>query len=394
MNENFEPDNELSERIKNAIKNKSENGGGLSPDRNGDKNEKQDKKKKKKWSAKKKVLVGLLIFLIVVLLLLGAAFLFIMSKLDRMNLVDRGYDNSIYESISEAPIDVENPNSEPDTPESEMDNLNSELDRIEQEATELKFSEDVLNVLLIGTDARTSNYRGRSDSMILVSINQETKEIVMTSIMRDTYVTIPGKNKNRINAAYAYGGADLLIQTVEANFGVRIDKFVQVDFTSFVDVIEAVGGVEIELNEREVEYMNKYHASTDPLVNIGGDKYLLDGKQALTYARIRYIGNADFERTQRQRRVLEEIIASAKELSIIELSDSLDVILPYLTTDFTKGELLSLILDSVEYFGYDRIQHRVPDDGTFWNIRLDGRAMLGIDFEENRKILIEKIYGE
>ncbi len=387
MNENFEQDSELSQQIANAIKNKSENGGNKAP-------QKKEKKKKKKWSTKKKVLVGLLIFLIVVLLLLGAAFLYIMSKLDKMNLVDRDYDNSVYESISEAPPEVENPNSEPDTPESELDSLNSELDRLEQEATELKFSEDVLNVLLIGTDARTGDYRGRSDSMILVSINQKTEEIVMTSIMRDTYVSIPGKNKNRINAAYAYGGADLLIQTVEANFGVRIDKFVQVDFTSFVDVVEAVGGVEIELNERELNYLNGVYSASDPLVNVGGNKYLLNGNQALTYSRIRYIGNADFERTQRQRRVLEEIISSAKELSIIELSDSLDIILPFLTTDFTKGELLSLILDSVEYFGYERIQHRVPADHTFWNIRLDGRAMLGIDFEENREILIEMIYGE
>ena len=366
----------------------------------------KEKKEKKKWSLRKKVIVGILIFLAVLLLLAGGALIFIMTKLDKMNLVDREYDNSVYESIYEEPPEVENPNSEPDSPKEEIDSLedeiNKNLEELKQQATELKFPDEVLNVLLIGTDARTSDYRGRSDSMILVSINKKTEEIVMTSIMRDIYLSIPGKYNNRINAAYAFGGADLLIQTIEQNFGIRIDKFVQVDFTSFVKVVDAVGGVEIEVKDNEISTLNSYLKEINALNGFDiedgklekGGKYKLNGRQALAYSRIRYVGNADFERTQRQRRVLEEIFKSAKGLSVFELSDSLDVILPLITTDFTKGELLDLILDSVSYLSYDRTELRIPADGYFWNMRINGMAVLGIDFEQNRQIMIDKIYGK
>lgn len=374
----------------------------------------QRQKSKKKSSTRKKVLIGLLIFLMVLLALLGGAFIYLSSKLDKLNMVDRDYDNSVYDSIEELPPEVENPNSEPDTPDSEIKDLESQIDanvgddsqsddsKPKDEPIKLKFSDDVLNVLLIGTDARTSDYRGRSDSMILVSINKETEEIVMTSIMRDVYLKIPGKGYNRINASYAYGGADLLIQTIEQNFKIRIDKFVQVDFTSFEKVVDAVGGVTINVSDAEATAMNTYikqlnRTAGRPLEEgflEKGGKYKLTGVQALAYSRIRKVGHSDFERTQRQRRVLDEIIKSAKDLSIGELSDSLDVILPLITTDFKKGELIDLILGSVSYLSYDRVQLRIPADHTYSNMRIRGMAVLGIDFDENRRIMYETIYGD
>ncbi len=366
----------------------------------------QRQKSKKKSSTRKKVLIGLLIFLMVLLALLGGAFIYLSSKLDKINMVDRDYDNSVYDSIEELPPEVENPNSEPDTPDSEIKDLESQIDanvgddsqsddsKPKDEPIKLKFSDDVLNVLLIGTDARTSDYRGRSDSMILVSINKETEEIVMTSIMRDVYLKIPGKGYNRINASYAYGGADLLIQTIEQNFKIRIDKFVQVDFTSFEKVVEAVGGVSIPLNSSEITVMKQFGSDMNGKPFSGAGTYKLNGKQALTYSRIRYVGHSDFERTQRQRRVLDEIIKSAKNLSIGELSDSLDVILPLVTTDFKKGELIDLILGSVSYLSYDRVQLRIPADHTYSNMRIRGMAVLGIDFDENRRLMYKTIYGD
>lgn len=366
----------------------------------------QRQKSKKKSSTRKKVLIGLLVFLMVLLAVLGGAFIYLSSKLDKINMVDRDYDNSVYDSIEELPPEVENPNSEPDTPDSEIKDLESQIDanvgddsqsddsKPKDEPIKLKSSDDVLNVLLIGTDARTSDYRGRSDSMILVSINKETEEIVMTSIMRDVYLKIPGKGYNRINASYAYGGADLLIQTIEQNFKIRIDKFVQVDFQSFEKVVEAVGGVSIPINSSEITVMKQFGSDMNGKPFSGAGTYKLNGKQALTYARIRKIGHADFERTQRQRRVLDEIIKSAKKLSIGELSDSLDVILPLVTTDFKKGELIDLILGSVSYLSYDRVQLRIPADHTYSNMRIRGMAVLGIDFDENRRLMYETIYGD
>lgn len=366
----------------------------------------QRQKSKKKSSTRKKVLIGLLVFLMVLLAVLGGAFIYLSSKLDKINMVDRDYDNSVYDSIEELPPEVENPNSEPDTPDSEIKDLESQIDanvgddsqsddsKPKDEPIKLKFSDDVLNVLLIGTDARTSDYRGRSDSMILVSINKETEEIVMTSIMRDVYLKIPGKGYNRINASYAYGGADLLIQTIEQNFKIRIDKFVQVDFQSFEKVVEAVGGVSIPLNSSEITVMKQFGSDMNGKPFSGAGTYKLNGKQALAYSRIRYVGHSDFERTQRQRRVLDEIIKSAKNLSIGELSDSLDVILPLVTTDFKKGELIDLILGSVSYLSYDRVQLRIPADHTYSNMRIRGMAVLGIDFDENRRLMYETIYGD
>lgn len=355
------------------------------------KGSKGGKGNKKKSSAKKAVLITLLVILLLLIIAVVGAYIYIMSKIDKINTVDREYDNSIYESIVEAPPEEENPNSEPDSPDSEVEELESKIDEIiKDETIPIKFSDDVFNILLIGTDARTSDYRGRSDSMILVSINKKTEQIVMTSIMRDIYLSIPGKSKNRINAAYSWGGASLLIKTIEDHFKIRIDKYVQVDFLSFEKVINAVGGVDMYINDDEMSIMkpllgDQYH---------GAGTYHLDGAQALRFARIRYVGNSDFERTQRQRRMLQEILRSAQSLSIPEMNDWLDVILPMLTTDLEKGEILDLILHSGSYLKYDRVELRIPYDGTWRNMRIGGKAVLGIDFEKNRKKMVEVIYGE
>lgn len=370
---------------------KRNKGGQNSKSSKGGKGAKKSKNGKKKSSVKKAVIITLLVILLLLIIAVVGAYIFIMSKIDKINTVDREYDNSVYESIEEAPPEEENPNSEPDSPDSEVEELDSKIDEIiKDETIPIKFSDDVFNILLIGTDARTSDYRGRSDSMILVSINKKTGQIVMTSIMRDIYLSIPGKSKNRINAAYSWGGASLLIKTIEDHFKIRIDKYVQVDFLSFEKVINAVGGVDMYINDDEMSIMkpllgDQYH---------GAGTYHLDGAQALRFARIRYVGKSDFERTQRQRRMLQEILRSAQSLSISEMNDWLDVILPMLTTDLERGEILDLILHSGSYLKYDRVELRIPYDGTWRNMRIGGKAVLGIDFEKNRKKMIEVIYGE
>lgn len=353
----------------------------------------------KRWSLKKKIIAVLLILLIILVILGTIAFVFIMTKLDMVNTVDRGYDNSIYNSIeSDSDLDPTLPNS----PSSDIDALNSQIDNIINNSTPIKFSDDVYNILLIGTDARNTTERGRSDSMILVSLNKKTKTIVLTSIMRDIWISIPGKSNGRINSAYAWGGADLLIQTIESHFKVRIDKFVRVNFFSFEEVIDSVGGVEITVSDAEAKGMegalrelNKLEG-VDPTTDFlgHGGTYILNGKQALAYARLRYVGNADFERTERQRRVLEQILKRAKGLSMLELNDCLDTLLPLLTTDLTKGEMLGLIVDAPTYLGYDIVQQRIPADGMFTDMTIGGAQVLGIDFEKTTEYMIETIYSE
>jgi LCP family protein required for cell wall assembly len=260
--------------------------------------------------------------------------------------------------------------------------------------------EDVFNVLLIGSDTRTSGGNGRSDAMIVVSINKRTKTITATSILRDIYLQIPGKKNNRINAAYALGGADLLMDTIEQNFKMPIDRYASVDFFAFVDIVDAVGGVTIEVTEKEIPVINRYVAEMNQLTGVEESLdqlttpgiQTLNGKQALGYARNRYVGNNDFERTARQRRVLEQIFTGAKDLNIIELNNLMKKILPQVTTNLKKGEIFSLILSMPSYIGYDLQQWSIPVQGSYSNMRIHGAAVLGIDFDKNIDEIIKRIY--
>ena len=293
-----------------------------------------------------------------------------------------------------------------DSPAEEIASYEDYLkENLEAQAEELPYdSENVYNILLIGTDARYASQNSRSDSMILVSINKERKKIIMTSIMRDIYCTIPGIGNTRINHAYAHGGAGLLLDTMEYNFGIPIDDYVTIDFYGFMDVVDAIGGVEMEISAAEISEMNDWmnylndllgqDRSTDKLREADAGTLLLNGKQALIYSRIRYTGNSDFERTSRQRQILEAIMEKAKSLSLLELNHLMNALLPCVTTNLTQGEVLSLLLRAGEYLNYEVVSVRIPIDGSWRNLRIGGSAVLGIDFAENKKFWHELVYGE
>ena len=196
--------------------------------------------------------------------------------------------------------------------------LEESLDTISQEDVEwdsdaYTFSrEDVTNILLIGQDSSDEEERTRSDSMIIVSVNKKKGKVALTSLMRDMYVQIPGYSDNRLNAAYAFGGMELLDETIEKNFAIDIDGNIEVNFDGFEAVIDAVGGVDIELNSAEVSHLNKKHSTWHLKVGMNH----LDGEKALEYARIRKVGDGDFERTDRQRRVLTAVFDEMKNISI------------------------------------------------------------------------------
>lgn len=259
--------------------------------------------------------------------------------------------------------------------------------------------DDILNVLVIGCDSRKKGGVGRSDTMILFSVNKETEKIHMTSIMRDSYVSISGKGNNRINAAYAFGGGKLLLNTIETNFAVDVDKYVSFDFYSFVDVVDSVGGIDIEVIEEEIPVLNNYVKELNKLNNrIEGTYYVtesglqhLNGTQALGYARIRYVGDGDFERTSRQRIVIEKVFEKAKTLNLLEINDLLNTFLPQVKTNLTHEEILSLLLKTLEYLQYDLESHRLPVDDSWKYMRVNGMSVLGIDLEKNQKALKEFI---
>ena len=266
------------------------------------------------------------------------------------------------------------------------------------------FKEDgVKNILLIGNDSRTEDESGRSDAMILISISSRTHSVHMTSILRDIYVDIPGHDGNRLNAAYAYGGPELLLETLEENFDVEVNRYMLVNFQAFANLIDAVGGVDLDVTNEEVQYINGYLVEYNQLENRPeGTDYLdtslsgnihLNGPQALAYCRNRYIGS-DFARTERQRKVLS---AAMKKLPLSLAANGgelIDGVMPNITTNLTRSELNGLVLQAPAMLTYDVVQGSIPLEGTYSNATIRGMAVLEVDFEANKEYIRTEIYGD
>lgn len=265
----------------------------------------------------------------------------------------------------------------------------------------------VKNVLLIGTDGRTVSDRGRSDTMILLSINSKTDEIFLTSLMRDSYVDISGYGWNKLNAAYSFGGPELLIDTIQRNFDVKVTDYIAVNFNAFAAVVDAVDGVEINVSDSEAEAINQIlHDEVNELMGdaidsdylSSGGKYKLNGKQALSYARIRYVGNADFERTERQREVLSKIADNMKTFNPKKLTGVMKAALPEMTTNMKTRELYLLSLRLPFLLRYDIEQLRVPADDTWTgnNVYIgdDLSSVLEVDFNANIDMLKQKVFTD
>ena len=243
--------------------------------------------------------------------------------------------------------------------------------------------ESVINILLIGQDRRPGEGRSRSDAMILCTVNKNAKTLTMTSFMRDMYVQIPGYYDDRINVCYFLGGMELLNACMEKNFGVHIDGNIEVDFNGFTEVIDLVGGVDVELTSAEVNYLTKYGYSVTTGMNH------LDGATALEYSRIRDIGD-DFGRTQRQRIVLSALLQKAKTMSLGQLNSLLKEVLPMLTTDLSNSEILGYALDIFPLLSSLTIQtERIPVDGSYQDAWIRDMAVLMPNLKTNQEVLAE-----
>ena len=276
----------------------------------------------------------------------------------------------------------------------------SEVDSL---VTEPMKEEGVVNILLLGNDSRQQGSDGRSDAMILLSISNETKTIHLTSLLRDMYVEIPGYKNNRLNAAYAYGGPELLMEVLELNFRIDVNRYASVNFQAFANLVDAVGGVDLELTNQEVQYINGFLVEYNMLEgNPQGTHYLdeslsgmvhLNGPQALSYCRNRLIGN-DFGRTERQRKVLTAIIRKLPVAVATNPMDLINGILPNLTTNLTKSECMNLSLQAAKLLTYDLIQGTIPIEGSYSNASIRGMSVLEVDFEKNKEYIQTYIYGE
>lgn len=261
----------------------------------------------------------------------------------------------------------------------------------------------VTSVLLIGTDGRSNTERGRSDTMMLMSINRSTDTVTLTSFMRDCYVEIPDYGWDKLNSAYSYGGAELLMDTIERNFGVKIDDYVSVNFVSFANIIDSVGGIDIDISDAEAQEINTIlQAEVNSIMGddtfadllTGGGKLHLNGKQALSYARIRYVGNADFERTERQRRVMELAMNKVKSFAPSAISNISKTVLPNVTTNMTSEELYMLSLRLPLMIGYETEQLQIPADNTYYGEYTSSGDALIVDFDANYNIIKENVFSE
>lgn len=263
---------------------------------------------------------------------------------------------------------------------------------------ELYSDEDVKNILLVGVDAREGETVSRSDSMMIVSINQKTKKMKITSFLRDSYVEIPEHGYNKLNASMTWGGIDLLWDTLEYNFKIKIDNYMMVDFIAFEKMIDALGGVDVPITEKEASYLNdtwyKWTLTGNELNYDYGDSVHLNGEEALMFCRIRKL-DSDFERTRRQRDTISSIKHELMHTNPVELIKLANGVLPNIETDITSSEMLTLGFNAIiKYLKYDIESLGIPLDNKWTSQSKSCGLCLVFDVNETSEILYNYIYND
>lgn len=353
-------------------------------------------KYEKKAPKKNKKNVGLIIVLIILALLLAVLIGGIIYYNNFLNQINR-FDETVDTLSTEVLESIINDHVEADGVDvgDNIGTVPSELDVMSEE--EEVIGDEIVNILLIGQDTRNAAQKGLSDTMILISVNTQTKKLVMTSFMRDLYIDIPsdrgGYYRQRINTAYAVGGMEKLDATLAYNFGVEVDNNVEVDFAGFQTIVEAMGGIDMELTKAEAHHLNSQYANLGWKLKEGLQH--LNGEQALAYARIRAVDN-DFNRTGRQRAVLNKLFEKVKTMSVAELLSLAKEFVPLITTDMTNSEITKYIMDLAPLLPeLEIISQRVPQDGTWWgaDVGSEGQPMYVIycNLTKNREMLRDTI---
>lgn len=315
--------------------------------------------KKKRKKAKR----TLVIFVLLILILAGAIFGFIKSKLDKINYVSIPLEDlQMNDGVSEA-----------------LSNYR--------------------NIALLGVDTRdvTTNDGSRSDAIIIVSINKETKDVNLISVYRDTYLDLgEDYGLDKVTHAYAFEGPALTLSTLNRNLDLNISEFVTVNFEIVADVIDLMGGIEIDIKQEELSQMNKYIADTSKNIGVSSNKLThagtqtLDGVQAVTYSRIRKTAGGDYKRTERMRTVLMKTFEKAKKMSISDINKIANKVLPQIQTNITQGEIMSLIPQVISYNIKDNIGWPYETRG----ITLNRWYGVPVTLEENVKKLHEELLGQ
>lgn len=320
-------------------------------------------KPKKKKSLKRRILkVFIIAFLVIALLAVGTVY-FLYSKLEH--------------------------------PETSQKHENKYV-----EQRDLFSDKNVTNILLLGVDARENENpeSSRSDTMIILSIDNTHKKIKLTSFLRDSYVKIPGHGEYKLNASCSWGGIDLVWDTLEYNFKIKIDNYMLVNFQAFEELIDAIGGVDVKITEKEAKYLNKtwnkWSLTGSKLNFDSGEAVHLNGEEALMFCRIRKL-DSDFMRTDRQRRTISAIKEQMTMLKPSEVINLINNVLPLVETDITSQKMLTLSVSAVsKYLSYDLETCRIPVDGTWKNASTKAGASIVYDVDENASLLYDFIYND
>ncbi len=303
----------------------------------------------KKKTSKKRLAVNIgITFLSVLFIVAGSAALYANSLLSKYQYVEEE------PSVSKTPIGTVN------TPTEEMG---------EAEMVDGMYHDDmVTNILLLGVDDYTPNDPGRSDSMLMVSLDRRHKKLKLTSFMRDTFVSIPGYQYYKLNTGYFLGGAPLQVKTIEKNFQVDIDRYVIIDFEAFPKIIDALGGITVTLSAAEAEEMNRKSGETGAVEGVND----LSGAQARYYSRIRNckytdpdtgdVYYDDYGRIRRQQRVMDILVENFKDVDAGKILTLANEIVPYLISNISPDEMLTLATDALTYMSYPIETCQMPNN--------------------------------
>lgn len=319
-----------------------------------------------KKKGKNKVLIGFLVVLVAVLGLgIGGVL----------------YGYSFFNKINTVNIDSDDLGIDPETDE------------------KLSSYSNIENIALFGVDTAEGDV-GRSDSIMILTIDKNNNKIKLTSIMRDSYVNIIGTSKDKLNHAYAYGGAQLAMKTLNNNFDLNIKDFASVNFSGLQKIIDILGGVEITVTQDEIPHLANYINSINSFTNEKAEAitkpgtYTLNGTQALAYTRIRYTEGNDYKRTERQRTVLTQVFEKIKATSVTEWPSLLNEILPLVETNMDASQILGLGNSIIKMGNVQVEQERFPLDEDSSGTMIDGVYYLQFDEEATVASLHDYIFED
>ena len=357
-----------------------------------------ESKTKNKNKKTKKIII---ISLVIIAMLLAFVIIFVLSKFGKINFISddffkRGSANTDENKVINLEKDPDAVGKDVD--EETLREINSRLAR--NLPDKMLFDENIFNIMLIGVDSREGNIQSNSDSMILVSLDLADKKIYLNSFLRDTYVEIPEFGYGKLNFANELGGPPLLLETIKHNFRIEVDDYALVNMFDLEDIINILGGVDIDVKDSELEHLNEIIQGYNVVLKLNHDdgklehsgRQVLNGKQAVCFARIRKIGNSDYERTERQRRVLMSVFNGMRGANFLQLNQLVDEIFPMITTNIGMNQIFALMKEANTIFNSKIISARVPVDGSFQETYIEGMAVLVPDLPLNIMTLAKDIY--